>query len=153
MDGDLQHPPEVLPRMFEMILKDNEADIVVASRNIAGGGVSRWSPWRRFISWFATGISAFLLPGKLAGVRDPMSGYFILRKEVIQAACLEPEGYKILLEVLAKGNYKKALEVPYIFQERKRGGSKAGFKQYLASFSHIFKLSARAGRLRTFRKF
>ncbi len=141
IDGDLQHPPEILPGMLELISRDNETDIVVASRNIKGGGVSRWSPWRRFISWFATQASLFLIPDKIAKVKDPMSGYFILRREVVQGARLEPMGYKILLEVLAKGNYKKVSEVPYFFQERKKGGSKAGLRQYLTSFIYMLKLS------------
>lgn len=141
IDGDLQHPPEVIPALINKLNEDTLIDIVVASRNTKGGKVSKWSLWRRFISWLATFTSAFFLPEVLAKVSDPMSGFFILRKEVIEKKVLTPLGYKILVEVLAKGAYKKVAEVPYTFRERKKGGSKAGLKQYLISFIYFLKLS------------
>jgi len=141
MDGDFQHPPDTIILMIKQMLGDENIDIIVASRNVKDGGVSKWSIWRRSISWMGTSISYFLLPKILARIKDPMSGYFILRKHVIQDVFLNPIGYKILLEVLARGRYKKIVEVPYFFQEREKGGSKAGLKQYLISFIHFFKLS------------
>ena len=147
IDGDLQHPPEVLTSMINKMLDDKDIDIVVASRNVMGGGVSRWSLWRRFVSWSATLISAFFLPGLLAKIKDPMSGYFILRRRVIEGKALAPVGYKILLGVLGKGNYKKVVEVPYVFNERKKGGSKAGLKQYLVSLIYILRLSFQTGEI------
>lgn len=140
IDGDLQHPPEVLKLMLADIMRDDGVDIVVASRHIRGGGVSKWSIWRRFISRFATFLSGIFLPRVFRKVKDPMSGYFILRKSVISGKKLAPIGYKILLEVLVKGDYKKVLEVPYIFREREKGGSKAGLGQYLISLVHFIKL-------------
>lgn len=140
IDGDLQHPPEILKMMLAEILRDKDIDIIVASRHISGGGVSKWSIWRRIISRFATMLSGIFVPKVFKRVKDPMSGYFILRKKVIEGKDLTPIGYKILLEVLVKGNYKKVLEVPYIFCERAKGGSKAGLKQYLISLIHFIKL-------------
>lgn len=147
IDGDFQHPPEVIPYMIKALSRDKDLDIVVASRNVPGGGVSRWTLWRRFISWAGALVSAFFLPEILAKVRDPMSGYFILRKEVVQDKILTPMGYKILLEVLAKGNYKKVREFPYYFKERKSGGSKAGFRLYLATLAYICRLSVQTGEI------
>ncbi|MCX5700990.1 MAG: polyprenol monophosphomannose synthase [Candidatus Omnitrophica bacterium] len=141
MDGDLQQPPEVIPLLINKLNEDVSIDVVVGSRKTKGAGVLRRGLWRRFVSWLGTLISTFLLPGLLAKVSDPMSGFFILRKEVIAGKMLTPLGYKILLEVLAKGTYAKVAEVPYIFQERKRGGSKAGFKEYLLSFVYFLRLS------------
>ncbi|MEW6008957.1 MAG: glycosyltransferase [Candidatus Omnitrophota bacterium] len=147
IDGDLQHPPEILPAMIGKLQENKRIDIVVASRNVKGGGVSQWSLIRRFISWLGALSSSFFLPGLLSLVKDPMSGFFLLRKEVIKDKTLTPLGYKILLEVLAKGDYRLVKEIPYYFQERKKGGSKAGLKQYLTSFVHIIKLSIQKGEI------
>lgn len=141
IDGDLQHPPEILLSMLAKINADIETDIVVASRHVRGGGVSRWSFIRRFISRTATFLSGILIPKIFKTVKDPMSGYFILRRSVIQGKELRPIGYKILLEVLVKGDYRKVTEVPYTFVERKRGGSKAGIRQYFISLMHFIRLS------------
>ena len=110
IDGDLQHPPELLPTLLHR-LKETGADLEIASRHVRGGGVSRWSPLRRLISWVATLMAGFVLPGTLSRVRDPMSGFFLVRRAVIEGAPLRPVGYKILLEVLAKGEYQKVVEV------------------------------------------
>ena len=131
IDGDLQHPPELLPTLLRR-LKETGADLVIASRHVRGGGVSRWSPLRRLISWGATLMAGFILPGTLSRVRDPMSGYFLVRRAIIEGAPLRPVGYKILLEVLAKGEYQEVEEIPYIFQERHRGGSKLSAPPRLA---------------------
>lgn len=140
MDGDLQHSPEVLPTMIKMF-QNKEVDIVVASRNIKGGGVSEWSILRRFISWGGTLVSTFFLPETIRKVKDSMSGFFLLRRQVIQGKLLTPIGYKILLEILAKGYYREIVEVPYIFYERKNGGSKLGLKQYTEFLIHLLRLS------------
>lgn len=152
MDGDLQHPPDTLPELLNSILNTN-TDIVVASRHIDGGGVSEWSPIRRFVSWGAAILSTLMLPGILRIVRDPMSGYFLIRRSVIESVDLKPEGYKILLEVLARGKYRTVIEVPYIFEERKEGGSKLGPTQYLEFFTHIGRLAWETGQIGRFLRF
>jgi len=146
MDGDLQQPPETIPLLLNKLNEDDSIDIVIASRNIKGAMACRRSAWRRFVSWSGTLISTLLLPKLLARVSDPMSGFFILRKEVIKNKVLTPMGYKILIEVLAKGAYRKVAEAPYIFAERKKGGSKAGIKQYLLSFIYLIKLNIQSGK-------
>jgi dolichol-phosphate mannosyltransferase len=144
MDADLQQPPEIIPRLFEH-LRRSGADIVVASRHVPGGGVSEWSLLRRFISWTATLMATFILPGTLNKVRDPMSGFFLMRKDVIAYAPLNPIGYKILLEVLAKGDYSKVEEVPFIFEERARGGSKLGSGTVAKYLAHLMRISLETG--------
>lgn len=141
IDGDLQHPPEILLSMLAKIRDDSDTDIVVASRHIKGGGVSKWSLGRRLISRSATFLSAILIPKIFKKVKDPMSGYFILHRSVIEGKGLTPIGYKILLEILARGSYRKVTEVPYTFEERKKGGSKAGIRQYFISLLHFLRLS------------
>ena len=152
MDGDLQHPPESLPDLLNSILSTN-AEIVVASRNVTGGGVSEWSLIRRLISWGAAFFATFMLPGMLKAVRDPMSGYFLIKRTVIESVDLKPKGYKILLEVLARGKYQTVTEVPYIFDERKEGGSKLGPRQYSEFLAHINKLAAETGQIGRFLRF
>lgn len=149
MDGDLQHPSGRLPDLLNSILNTN-ADIVVASRHVDGGGVSEWNLIRRLISWGAASVATLMLPGILRTVRDPMSGYFLIKRSVIESVSLKPEGYKILLEVLARGKYQTIVEVPYVFGERKKGGSKLGPKQYLEFFIHIGRLARETGQIKRF---
>jgi dolichol-phosphate mannosyltransferase len=144
MDADLQQPPEIIPKLVDR-LRTSGAEVVVASRHVGGGGVSDWSLIRRFISWTATLMATFILPGTLNKVRDPMSGFFFLRKEVITYAPLNPIGYKILLEVLAKGDYSHVEEVPFVFEERARGGSKLGSGTVLKYLAHLMRISLETG--------
>jgi dolichol-phosphate mannosyltransferase len=146
MDADLQHPPEVLTALAQAIRKDG-ADLAIGSRYVPGGGTSDWTWLRRFISRTATHMAATVLPLKLAVVGDPMSGVFLLRASALQDAKLNPMGYKILLEVIAKAHYRKLEEVPYIFQERERGSSKLGARQYLEYLLHLAKLASGTGQL------
>jgi len=152
MDGDLQHPSEVLGRLIHAI-QDDGVDIAVASRHVTGGGVSRWNIIRRGISWTATLMATWVLPGTLRTIRDPMSGYFALRRSVIEGRRLEPEGYKVLLEVLGRGRYQRVEEIPYTFVERERGGSKLGPRQYAEFLHHLLRLSWQTGELNRFLKF
>lgn len=151
MDADLQHPPELLPRLLAE-LRQGSADLVIASRHVPGGGVSQWSLARRFVSWTATLLATTILPGTLGKVSDPMSGFFLLRRSVIAHAALNPIGYKILLEVLAKGDYTRTAEVPYVFEERERGGSKINARIARKYISHLLRISLDSGEaLRVFK--
>jgi len=140
MDGDLQHPPDVLPVLLKSIL-DSQADIVIASRNVEGGGVSEWRPARKLIALGARLITILVLPAVVQSVRDPMSGYFLMKRTVIESVVLKPIGYKILLEVLARGKYQTVREIPYLFNERKNGKSKLGPKQCVDFLIHLWRLS------------
>jgi dolichol-phosphate mannosyltransferase len=152
MDADLQHPPEILSKLVHA-LRTSGADIVVGSRHVHGGGVSEWSLARRIVSWTATLMATLALPGTLAEVRDPMSGFFLLRRAVIRDAALEPRGYKILLEVLAKGKYRSVREVPFVFQERAQGGSKIGSSVMWDYVVHLFRISLETGEIKRAAKF
>lgn len=123
MDADLSHPPEKILDMTSPILKGT-TEITLGSRLIKGGGVTNWPEKRRFTSRIAT-----ILAKPVTKVYDPMSGFFFFRKEVIDGVRLIPRGYKIGLEILAKGSYNNVLEVPYIFKNRSDGKSKLGMKQ------------------------
>jgi dolichol-phosphate mannosyltransferase len=152
MDGDLQHPPETLALLIEALEKRG-GDIAVASRHVRGGGVSEWNIVRRGVSWGATLVASWMLPGTLATVRDPMSGYFAIRRSVIEGRTLKPEGYKILLEVLGRGCYRAIVEVPYIFIERQQGRSKLGARQYREFVTHLLRLAWETRELQRFVKY
>jgi dolichol-phosphate mannosyltransferase len=145
MDADLQHPPETLAALAGAMRQG--ADLAIGSRYVPGGGTSDWTWMRRLISRTATHMAATVLPLKLAVVGDPMSGIFMVRASALQGAELNPLGYKILLEVIAKGNYKKLVEVPYVFQERERGASKLGMRQYVEYLQHLGRLAVGTGQL------
>ena len=74
-------------------------------------------------------------------IKDPMSGFFILRRECIEGLKLQPEGFKLLLEILVRGRIRSAVEVPFEFGQRHAGESKADLKVALHYFSLLGKLS------------
>ncbi len=138
MDADLQHPPEMLPDLYKRI--EEGCDIAIASRYIKGGSVENWSLIRRIISKGSIILAWTLLP-RVRWVRDPASGYFMFRRHVIEDCELNPRGFKILMEVLVKGNYSKVCEVPYTFGLRRRGTSKLGASTIISYILHILDLS------------
>ena len=101
IDADLQHPPEVLLKLWHEIKKG--ADLAVASRHVEGGGVSEWSVIRRFLSRGAQMLGLVILPEVIGRLSDPMSGYFMVRRDAIVGKSLSPVGYKILIEVTGRG--------------------------------------------------
>jgi dolichol-phosphate mannosyltransferase len=148
IDGDLQHPPETLAKMLSRMR--NGADMVVASRHVEGGGVSDWSLTRRFLSRGAQLLGLMVCPAVVGRVSDPMSGYFMVRRDAIANRYMNPQGYKILLEVIGRGFIRDIEEVGYVFQERQSGESKVTYQQYIAYLIHLSKLRSRGrvGRLR-----
>lgn len=145
IDADLQHPPETLAPIAAAIR--GGADLAIGSRYVPGGGTTDWTWVRRMISRTATHMAATVLPLKLAAVGDPMSGMFMVRVSALKNAKLNPLGYKILLEVIAKAHYRRLVEVPYIFQERERGASKLGARQYWEYIQHLARLALGTGQL------
>jgi dolichol-phosphate mannosyltransferase len=145
IDGDLQHPPEVLLKLLAAM--DDGADLAVASRHIEGGGVSSWSVVRRFLSRGAQLLGLVILPQVVGRVSDPMSGYFMVQRQAIAGAALSPVGYKILIEVLGRGEIKQIAEVGYVFQERREGESKVTWKQYVDYIKHLLGLRVSRGRI------
>ena len=138
MDADLQHPPEINLKLLQEI--DKGADLATASRHVEGGGVSDWSMIRRALSRGAELIGLLILPGVLSRVSDPMSGYFMMRRAAIAGVALDPLGYKILIEVVARGNMRWIGEVGYVFRERTIGESKVTWRLYIEYLRHLLKL-------------
>ncbi|TSA17028.1 MAG: glycosyltransferase family 2 protein [Nitrosopumilales archaeon] len=120
MDGDFSHPPQTIPKMIEELQK-SECDIVVASRYVNGGSVKGWPFRRKIISKGATKIARHGLGIK---IKDPMSGFFAFKRNIINNIKFDAIGYKILLEILVKARGVKVKEIPYEFINRKEGSSK-----------------------------
>ena len=138
IDADLQHPPEVLLQLWQEM--EQGADLAVASRHVEGGGVSEWSFIRRFLSRGAQMLGLIILPEVIGRLSDPMSGYFMVRRDAIAGKSLSPVGYKILIEVAGRGAIRWIGEVGYVFQERQAGASKVTWKQYIEYIQHLLRL-------------
>jgi dolichol-phosphate mannosyltransferase len=152
MDGDCQHPPEVLAALLNA-LRTSKADIVIASRYMQGGASENWSWARRSTSWLATRLAVCALPWIIADVTDPMSGMFLIRAPALEGVQLHPTGFKILLEVLARARYTQVIEVPYTFDRRNAGSSKLGLRQYIEFLQHVVQLANSSGHLTTWLRY
>jgi len=125
MDADLQHPPELLPRLIASILAGH--DLVIGSRYVAGGSMRNWNPIRKLISATAIWVT---WPIQRRGVRakDPMSGFFFVRRECVERIPFQSTGFKLLLEILVRGHVHSVEEIPISFGLRQGGQSKASLK-------------------------
>jgi dolichol-phosphate mannosyltransferase len=123
IDADLQHPPGVLPFLLEAMDEGN--DIAIASRYVAKDGVTEWNPLRVAISRASTWAT---VPLQRRGVRvkDPMSGFFVVRREAVDGIEFETKGFKLLLEILVRARIRSVREIPFHFGVRHAGKSKAG---------------------------
>ncbi|ACB39587.1 glycosyltransferase [Pyrobaculum neutrophilum] len=136
MDADLQHPPELVPKLAEIA---ERGCLAVASRYVKGGGVRGWPLHRRVVSRGAVFLARLLLPEARA-VHDPVSGFFAYSRECL--AQIKPTGlYKILLDVLVQCRPRCVVEVPYVFGLRTRGRSKLGTRHVLDFLRQLFRLS------------
>lgn len=131
MDSDLSHPPEKVFDLIKPIL-DEKADFVIGSRLIKGGSVEEWPMHRKMIS-----LIARMLALPLTKVHDTMSGFFALRRGVLNFVKIKSRGYKICLEILVKGKYNNVKEIPYVFRNRTVGKSKLDFGEYINYLSDL----------------
>jgi dolichol-phosphate mannosyltransferase len=140
MDADLQHPPETLPSLLRCV--ENGADIAVASRYTSGSSLGDWGIGRRAMSLGAS-LAARLVVPSARGMNDPMSGFFVLKRSVVEGIQLNPVGYKILLEILAEAKDIHVEEVPYDFERRREGASKLKLREHIDYLRHLFTLACR----------
>ncbi len=138
MDADLSHPPEAI-RTLLMPLANDSADFVVGSRYVPGASVDeRWTLWRHINSRAAT-----LMAAGLTTVKDPMAGFFALKRAtLIDTTLLNPCGYKIGLELIVRCGCRSVKEVPIRFEDRKAGESKLNIKEQLLYIQHLTRLYA-----------
>jgi dolichol-phosphate mannosyltransferase len=135
MDADLSHAPEVVPMMLAKL--EGGADFVVGSRYVRGGTTS--DDWG-FVRWLNSRV-ATLLARPLTSIRDPMAGFFALRRSTFEAGRdFSPVGYKIGLELIVKCECERVVEVPIHFEDRRFGNSKLTFGQQMLYLKHLRRL-------------
>lgn len=145
MDADFSHPPALLPSLVATFVANN-ADILVASRYVPGGATRNW-PWHRRVY----SALACLLAKPLSPVKDPVSGFFLIRRGLAQGTSIKAPGFKICLELLVRAAPTRVVEAPFCFNDREGGKSKMNFREaarFLTQFRKLYALhlSRRGGR-------
>ncbi len=140
MDSDLQHPPDIVPRLVEAI-ENSDSDIVVATRYLPGGGADGLGTlYRKLVSKWSRLASWLILP-VTRKTTDPGSGFFAVTKELVDSIPFDGlRGFKILIDILARAPIARISEVPYVFRKRENEESKATFKQGIEFLRHILYL-------------
>lgn len=135
MDCDLSHPPETIPNL--LLALHSGQQLAIGSRYVPGGSTDdEWGFFRWLNSFVAT-----LLARPITAVRDPMSGFFALRKsDFDRARDLNPVGYKIALELIVKCGFENIGEVPIHFADRQLGESKLSLREQLKYIQHLRRL-------------
>ncbi|AJY74606.1 glycosyltransferase [Paenibacillus beijingensis] len=137
MDSDLQHPPELIPLIFQRLKEGT--DLIIPSRFVPGGSDGGLNTFRKFVSWTARTIGRISLK-RMRNITDCTGGYFGLNRSILHNAQLDPIGWKILMEILVKCEYKTVHEIPYSFVSRHAGESKMSMKEQWNYLKHIAKL-------------
>lgn len=139
MDADLQHPPELITALLEQA-ESRDLDLVVASRYCEPGERSGLGWARAMASRSGTTVARFLFPQRLREVTDPMSGFFLVRRDALALDGLRPRGFKILLEILVRNPGLRVAEVWFAFGERQAGKSKATIREGVRYLSLLARL-------------
>lgn len=138
MDGDLSHAPEAIPDLCTALLNPG-TDFVIGSRFVKGGRIEQ----RRSLARRLNTMVATLLARPFTTARDPMSGFFALKRQSFLKAdpLLDPVGYKIGLELIVKCGCTSVVEVPIAFAPRRKGMSKLSIKEQLNYLRHLKRLA------------
>src|SRR5215471_15791257 len=143
IDADLSHPPELIPDLFAALRAD-DLDMVVASRYVPGGGIRAWSSGRLLLSRLGCRLSR-----RLTTVHDAMSGFFLLRRDLVRHFDTPNHGFKIGLELLVRAPLRRVSEVGYVFVGREEGESKMTVREglmFLRQLSRLYAFSRAASR-------
>jgi putative flippase GtrA len=139
MDGDLQHPPELVPELLKTATEQH-ADLVVATRRSETSEVSGLNTVRNWISLGLDMIARIFFPHELRGVSDPLTGFFLVRVGALNLKALRPKGFKILMEILVRNPNLVKAEVPFSFGKRLSGQSKASVAEAWKYFNLLWNL-------------
>jgi dolichol-phosphate mannosyltransferase len=135
MDADFSHPPALVPRMLA-VFRAASADVVVASRYIAGGSTPNWPFKRRLLSR----VGCLLAQG-LSPISDAASGFFLIRRDIAQGVAIKAGGFKICIELIVRGRPGRLVEIPYQFDDRELGESKMSLREaagYLVQLKDLY---------------
>lgn len=139
MDADFSHNPVYLPTFMEAI---KEADLVLGSRYVEGGGVENWPLLRRLISLGGSMYGRLILG---APYRDLTGGFKCFRRKTLEAIDLDgvhSEGYSFQIELTYRV-HKKGLrirEIPIVFVDRLGGESKMSWKIFLEAIFRVWQM-------------
>jgi dolichol-phosphate mannosyltransferase len=134
MDADFSHPPDGIPRLYA-VFRDLHVDAVVGSRYVPGGGAENWPFARLLLSKMACVLAWPLTP-----VRDATSGFFLIRREVVEGVRIAAGGFKICLELLVRSPVRSVAEVPYVFIDRTIGESKMTLREAMGYLTQLRQL-------------
>jgi rhamnosyl/mannosyltransferase len=140
MDGDLQHPPSLVPVLHDHG-REAEADLVVATRYAEGGSrEGLGSVYRRTVSSSLTALAGTVLGAPVSQIADPLSGFFAVRIGALRLDEARPLGYKVLLDLIVRFDLRSVVQVPYEFGHRYAGESKSGMKEGVRYLRHLAQL-------------
>lgn len=142
MDGDLQHPPEVVARLMARAATD-DVDLVIASRHDRDSIDHGLGPVRRVVSWLFGRLAFLLFGSRFGGVSDPLSGFFVVRARSLDMERLRATGFKILLEILVTHPELRRDEVGFCFQPRRSGASNGCPTEGYRYLRHLWRLRRR----------
>jgi dolichol-phosphate mannosyltransferase len=125
MDGDLQHRPELVPVLVQRAAA-GDVDLVVASRYTTADSPTGLGRTRDVTARVGRAVAHASLPAALGRVGDPLSGFFLVRRSALDLETLAPNGFKVLVEILARHPGLRVAEVPHALDPRAGGRSKAG---------------------------
>jgi len=137
INADFQHPPALLPAMITQL---EGADLVVASRFAEGGGLGDWAMHRRINSYVAHWMGCHLLPQAFGRTSDPLSGFYLVRRQAISGVELKPLGFKTLMEIMVRGRIRVIREASYEMRARQRGSSKLKLRHWFDYTFHLLRL-------------
>lgn len=136
MDADFSHDVNALPKMVAA-LETGKFGLAIGSRYVRGGGIANWPKRRIIVSRVACWLARPLTP-----LKDVTSGFFLVLRSALTGVKLDPIGFKIGLEVIAKAHYGKAVEVPYVFTDRVAGESKLNEREifnYIRQLKRLYR--------------
>jgi glycosyltransferase involved in cell wall biosynthesis len=145
LDSDLQHPPELTPQLILPIAR-GQAQIAIASRYIPGGSAAGLGGrWRLAASVGSRMIMHLLIP-RTRKLTDPGGNFFAFQRSLLDGVELRPQGFKMLMEILAKTNWTSSTEIPYVFENRNAGTTSFSAREVWRFFQHLGRLSTPAAR-------
>jgi dolichol-phosphate mannosyltransferase len=139
MDADFSHNPKYLPRMLELA---RDADLVLGSRNVKGGGTVNWGLGRKVLSRGGSFYARTLLG---LSVRDLTGGFKCFRRQVLEAIDLRSvqcSGYAFQIELTYRAVKKgfRVKELPIVFEDRRVGQSKMSRRIVLEAISKVWSI-------------
>jgi dolichol-phosphate mannosyltransferase len=139
MDADLQHPPEMIPRLMSHALQ-SASDLVIGSRFADGASTPGLDSMRSAISHAFITSARLLFINQLRWVTDPLTGFFLVRRDQVDLEQLHPNGFKILIEMIVQFPHLKISELGFVMEPRYAGSSKASVHEAIRYYRKLMEL-------------